>query len=457
VVQLAYIATILEREYPTMVIDALNEEISLESVVAAAKRYQPTHIFMATSSAAILYEKKVVAKRIKEVVPDATIASVGDTIPHLPEVMGPPIDVAIIGEAERTCRRICGGDQLRDIPGIMYLEKGKLKINAKAELLTPQELEGLPFPNWSLLNYKLFTYYPLLSVAPVVPILSSRGCPYACGYCSYSKNMGGRWRARTAQNVVDELENNVLQYGIKGVFFRDPLFSLDQERVREMCRLLLSRGLRIRFVFETRPELLTRQLVDELYTAGCRAINLGIEDIHPKVLRSVGRKPVDIQHITRIVGYAERRGIRITCFFILGLPDSTRKLVEETVAFSIALNPSHAEYKVLTPYPGTEVYRLAKRRGWIQKEGFGELGGYTSVMRISDELDPDYLNRASSEAFSKFYFRGSYFLREIYRGTFFSKSIMVIKTLWNLYGWRQKKREHCAYNHGKIVTRLHLE
>jgi len=456
VVQLVYIATILEKKYPTMVIDALNDEINLKQVLLNVKKFEPSHVFMATSSSTLLFEKNIVAKKIKEIVPMVKIISIGDTIPNLIDIMSEPIDIAIIGEVEKIASKICDGVALEKIKGIIYMKNGKRKINKKEKLLERKELNNLPFPNWSLFNYKNFTYYPMLSIEPVATILSSRGCPYACKYCSYSKNMGTKWRARIAKNVVDEIENDVKKYGFKGIVFRDPLFSLDKKRVEEICGLIIERKLKIQFVFETRPELLTKKMINNLYKAGCRGINLGIEDIHPETLKNVGRQAVNIDTIKEIVNYAEKRGIRTTCFFILGLPETTRKLLDETIKFSLDLNPSHAEYKILTPYPGTDIYEIAKKNGMIKKEEYEKLGGYSSVIKINKELSPEYLDKLSSQAFKNFYFRAGYIFREFLRGAVFSKANIIFKNLFKLWFGNKKMRMityNISLNGNKIILK----
>ena len=452
VVQLVYIATILENLYPTLVIDALNDEINLEETLSKIEKFKPSHVFMACSSSGIQYEKNTVAKGIKDLFPNVKIISVGDTIPNLIEMMGNPLDIAIIGEVEKSVLEICKGTPLKDIQGIIYLKNNKKITNKAAELLSGNDLDILPFPNWSLFNFKNFTYYPLISVEPVASMLSSRGCPYGCEYCSYTKNMGIRWRARSAKNVVDEIENNVKKYGFKGILFRDPLFSLDKQRVEEMCNLIVERKLEIQFVLETRPELLNEALIDKLAIAGCKGINMGVEDIHPETLKNVGRKSIDTDLVMKVVKYAEKKGIRTTCFFILGLPGTTRKLMDETIEFSKKLNPSHAEYKVLTPYPGTAIYERAKNEGWVKEESYDKLGGYSSVIKINEELNSEYLDNLSSKAFKQFYYRKNYVLKEIARGTAFSKARIVTKNLFRL--WSNNKNNNYSVSYKGNKTKL---
>ena len=243
--------------------------------------------------------------------------------------------------------------------------------------------------------------------------------------------------------MVDKIENKKKKYGCKGIVFRDPLFTLSLKRIEEMCDIIKKRKLGIVFSFETRPELLNHDILDKLYKAGCRAINFGVEDIHPEILRMISRKPVDQEKIIDTVHYAEKIGMRTTCFFIIGLPGSTKESIQETIQFSLKLNPSHADYKIATPYPGTSLYTMAKMNKWIIKEGYDNLGGYSATMQISDELSPEYLEQVCNDAFTKFYMRPTYFIREVKKGGILKKGLIILKNI---------KRKHSLNVPAVVIT-----
>ena len=431
VMQLVYTATILSEKHDVLVIDATNEDKTLNQILPKIKMFNPDFTFIAVSSSGILFERDVVAKKIKELT-NSRIITIGDTIPAVPELLKSPFDIAIIGEIEPVVEKIIAESDLNRIKGIIFRENNKLVIKERNRLLDGYELEKILFPKWNLFNYKRFTYYPLLVKEPVAPVLASRGCPFACHYCSYSENMGCKWRGRSAENVVDEVERNVNKFRFKGIAFRDPLFSFSAERVKKICRLLKERKIKVIWACETRPELLTKKIIDIMFSSGCRAINVGVESIHPVELKNVGCQPIDPEKLKEIVHYAEKKGIRVTCFFILGLPGATRKSVKEIIDFSIKLNPSHAEYKVATPFPGTKLYHRAKENKWITFENYEKFGGYSSSMQISEELSPEFLEKASSDAFKNFYLRKDYIVRELFRRNLVSKFMMMGKTIWRM-------------------------
>ncbi len=428
VMDLVYIATILSKNHNVKVIDAPNENKTLEGIKKDIESFNPDYAFMSVSSSGILFERDSVAKYIKEINKDCKIITVGETITHLPNLLKEPFDIAIKSEPELIVNDICDEVDLKKIKGIIYLDKSKLKFNPDLPLLEGVEQEKLPFPKWELFPYKEYTYYPLLFKTPVATLQSTRGCPYGCHYCSYPHNQGLRWRYRNAENVVQEMEEDYKKYKFKGIFMRDPLFTLDKKRIEDMCNKLIEKDIKLVWAVETRPELLNSPLLDKMYSAGCRAINMGVESVDIEVLKKVGRYPINQDKIKEVVNYAESIGIRTTCFFIFGLPGATKQNIQDTINFSLALNPSHADYKVATPFPGTKMYEAAKANNWIISEEYEKIGGYSSAMQVNPELTPDYLESKSSEAFSDFYFRGNYIFRELKRGSLLTKTKMMFKT-----------------------------
>ncbi len=428
VLQLVYAATILKNSgFNVLVIDAVNENKSLQDIMPKIINFNPDYVVMACSASCFIYERDTVAKTIKEKCPNSKIIVEGEMINERPDLLLPNFDVATLGEIEQSIVKICSREDLSQIPGIAFNLNNELKKNSYASKLEKEQLEQLPFPDWSMFPYKKYVYYPMVSKKPLVTILTSRGCPYGCGYCPYPTNQGLKWRARDAKNIFDEMKYDYEKFGVKGFFFRDPLFSLNQRRVEELCSILIENKLDVGFVFETRPELLKKEVIDLLAKAGCECINFGVEDIHPEILKMINRKPLDTDKILETVNYCEKVGIWTTCFFILGLPGSTPQTIKETIEFSFKLFPSQVEYKIATPFPGTELYEMAKRNKWLNSESFDHLGGYSSAMQISEELTPEYLEKEVNSAFNKFYFSPRFITREILRGRVFKDISFLIR------------------------------
>ena len=428
--QLVNAATILKQKgYDLQVIDAVNTGKELDYVLNRAVKFRPDMVIMGVSSSCFRYERDEVAKRLKQKIKGVKIIAVGDMITEMPNELLPWFDIAIMGEIEQSIVQICEGRRYEEIPSIIWKEGKKVrKSSGGKQFISSAELEKIPFPDWSLFPYNSYSYYPMLQKSPVALIQASRGCPYGCGYCPYPANQGRQWRSRSAENVFREMKQDVERFGFKGIFFRDPLFTADQDRVERLCDLIIKSGLKVKFVFETRPELLTNPgLIRKLANAGCKTINFGVEDIHPEILKNISRLPLPTDQILNTIHECEKNNIRTTCFFVLGLPGSTKKTMDETIRFSRQLFSSQTEYKVATPFPGTLLYDMAKKNKWITKEGFDNLGGYSASMRTSDEFDEEYLEKLTEKSTVNFYFSSRYLLRYFLRGDFITTAYHLIK------------------------------
>ncbi len=225
VVQLVYAATILDKEgFRLKVIDAGNENTNLDCVIKEAIEFKPDFILMAVSSAGIIFERDIVACTLKKHLPNSKIIAVGDMITEMPELIKPWFDIAIMGEVENSILQLCKNTAPENIPGLLLNKNNEIINTGTASRLEQKELETLPMPAWHLFPFKKYRYYPMVTKTPLATIQASRGCPYGCGYCPYTKNQGKPWRSRSAQNIFEEILHDI-KIGFRGFFFRDPLFT----------------------------------------------------------------------------------------------------------------------------------------------------------------------------------------------------------------------------------------
>jgi len=419
VMQLVYAATILSKKHEILVIDALNEGSNANEVIKRVTEFNPEFTIMSISSSEIAFEKKM-GMEIKKL--GSKVITVGDTIPNKIELFDNSFDISVEGEIEPIVEEIIQGN-VEKIPGILYFKNNKVKRNTKRNFMTPEELDNIPFPKWELFPYKKYRYYPLLLKEPIVSMLSSRGCPFGCYYCSYSRNEGKILRNRSAENVVSEMLS-LKKIGIKGIIFRDPLFTGDIERTKKICEKLIENKSELVWGCETRPELVNNETLNLMKKAGCRAINFGIESINEKELSAVGRKKINPEYLKNILKYAKQIEINTTGFFILGLPEATKKSMNETINFSRNVGLSFAEYKVATPYPGTKLYELAIKNKWIKSDKWG---GYEATMQIDKDITPDYLNSLCEKSFRDFYYDPKWIMWQL-QNDFFGKTKMLAKS-----------------------------
>ncbi len=259
-----------------------------------------------------------------------------------PELFSGLYDFLIVGEPESALNALVDGE----IPqGII-------------QSLPVQDLDILPFPDWSVFPYKKFRYGAMIPKHPFLFLSASRGCPLGCSYCPYK--VFGLYRQRDPLRVADEVEYLVERYKAKGLMFRDPFFSLNRVKSECLSEELLRRNIHIHWGCETKIDSLDEQLLENLYASGLRLIKVGIESVNRNGLSRLGRATSGREHEKRMVDYCRKKGIRIAAFYILGLPEDTEETMQQTVKYAQILNTDFANFTLCTPLPGTAFYEQMK-------------------------------------------------------------------------------------------------
>lgn len=317
----------------------------------------------------------------------ATVAFVGPFATYEPEALLDVADVIVSGEPEHYAATVAEGGPV-----------GSGLVSSP----NVDDLDTLPFPDWRFFPLHTYSYFPALRQRPVVTVLASRGCPYKCEYCPYEII---RWRHRCADNVVAELEYLRRDFGVRGVIFRDPIFSVHRQRTADLMEMMVRRGLKLRWACETRMDCLDEELLTLMHRAGLRVLNVAIESSNDSVLTDVSRRPIATEQQERIVNACERLGIRVTVFYVLGLPEDTRDSIRETVRYAKQLNTHVAQFFVYTPFPGTVLYDRVKRD--ITGQRWEQFDCYTPVVKHPKLTDQEIL-RLKEWAFVSYYFRPAY-------------------------------------------------
>lgn len=308
----------------------------------------------------------------------------------MPQLFLNECDFVIRGEPEEAAYRMADGFQPHGIVESKFIDN----------------LDELPFPKWEIFPYKDYSYMPALKERPFLPVLSSRGCAFTCNYCPYLVNY--KWRQRSAKNVLDEIGHLIERFGIKAMLFRDPIFTLDRERTNEIARGILERGYKIRWACETRLDRVDKELLKNMYSAGLRVMNVGIESADTNVVKKASRKPVEIEHQEEMVRYCDELGIRITAFYMFGMPDDTRKTLLDTIGYSKKLNTHVAQFFIFTPFPGTEYFESVKND--IQEKDWERFDCYTPVFRHKNLSNKEILD-LKEKAFVSYYYRPAWAAR----------------------------------------------
>ncbi len=207
-------------------------------------------------------------------------------------------------------------------------------------------------------------------------MLTSRGCPHNCIFCSNHLVMGKRWRGRSPENVVDEIEQLIGTYSIKQIDFIDNNMSHDKKRMEKISDLIIEKGLDIEWYTPDglRADTLDECLLNKMKASGCKGIRIAPESGVQRVVNQIIKKNLDLGDVEKAVIWAKKAGIKVGVFFILGLVGETKEDMEETIRYAYKLRKLGAEnfhFSIATPLYGTELYEQAKRGGFL-KEGFSD-------------------------------------------------------------------------------------
>ena len=309
---------------------------------------------------------------------------------HTPELLANHADFLIKGEPEHAVMRMAAGETMTGI------------VQSPAI----SNLDTLPFPAWDLFPRGRVRHAigrSLLAAHSAFPVLSSRSCPEFCTYCPH--RITAPYRSRSPENVVAEIEEICRQNNRAYLIFRDPLFTKERDRSMAIAEGIIRKGLPVRFECETRLDDLDKDLIDLLHRAGLATVTFGVEALDPATLKKVGRRPIPPEHQREIVAYCRAKGISTEGFYVLGFLTDTVESIRASIEYSVDLGSTLALYKILTPYPGTPLYKHMKPL--ITETDPEKFDGYTPTFQHPN-LSADDLRYLLAAAYARFYFRPSW-------------------------------------------------
>ena len=318
------------------------------------------------------------------------VGFVGLAASKLPELFEPAADFIVIGEPEAAMLRLVAGETLT------------------GRVVSPdiERLDTLPFPRWDLATgprRRIGVPFAGRPVGGSFPVLASRGCPEFCTYCPHRILSGHR--ARSVSNIVDEITALATAHRRPHIVFRDPLFTEDRGRVTALCRAVIEKALVLTFECETRLDRLDPDLLTLMHRAGLRAMSFGVEAQSATTLKKVGRRPIPEAHHRSIVQHCRQLGIVTAAFYVFGFPDDDWASVNASIDYAVELGSTVAQFKVLTPYPGTPLYnRMAST---ITETNWERFDGFTPTF-THPKLSQEQLIFLLGAAYTRFYMRPSY-------------------------------------------------
>ena len=365
---LGYLAAVLLQDgFAVDLVDMDVEDMGEGELAALLERVRPAVVGISATTLTVKNAIRV-AKIVKRSSPDALVVLGGPhtTVRPLDALCYPWVDVVVRGEGERTFLELCravraGGELPAPINGTTW------RVNGGCRALPPRarilDLDTLPFPARHLM--------PLDRYNIPGTVLTSRGCPFACGFCAGPLVLGRRYTARSAECVVDEVQTLIDLFGLTSFYFVDDTMTASARRLLRLCdgmrRLRIPSRLtrRLKWTCEARADSATRATLAAMASAGCTTIQFGMESGSQALLDTLGKK-VTLEQIENAVAWSRAAGISPVLSMVFPHPDETEVTFRQTLAFIQKLYDLGAEKIIpalLTPFPGTRFFEERERLG----------------------------------------------------------------------------------------------
>ena len=319
----------------------------------------------------------------------------------------PYVDVAVYGEGETALTGIAGDVPLRDVQGIHYRVGTSVLTNPPTALLTSEALDALPLPDKSLIDFKRYSGLFPVGRRPCMFVMSSRGCPYQCSFCSKSV-YGNTLRLRSPENIMDEVELLYRDWGVREIHFGDDTFNANRGWANDLLDLVIKRGFHKKLVFRValrvNEKILDMELLQHLKAAGVWFIYYGVENGDQGMLDRM-QKGITVAEVERAFKMTHSIGLKTEAFFIIGLPGETRETIQASRDLYKRLKPFWGGFSRALPFPGTAFTAEAEREGNLLSKDYDTFGPGTMAVRTdaltAAELDQEVVSANRMADFDK--------------------------------------------------------
>lgn len=433
---LGYLASIAESlGNDVRIIDPEASELNLGDLEKELSKFYPDVVGISTPTPSI-YEAYKIAKLAKRINEDSKVLIGGCHATFCDDEIleqCKSIDIVVRGEGEKTLEELISKKfkDLREIKGITYREGNRIRRNEDRGLI--KNLDDVPFPAYHLFPMDAYK----AGGKKFSTMITSRGCPFSCVFCSSSKLFGKVWRGRSAENVVEEMRMLQDEYGIKEFEFLDDTFTLNKRRAIEISNLIRKEGMDVSFTCSSRADTINREVAEKLNKAGCHTIYIGVESGDPRILKKL-KKGITLKQAADAIKLIKENDMNVVASFILGYFDEGVEEMRRTIEFSKRLNPDYAQYTIFTPYKGTEAYEIANSRDLFLTKDWRK---FTTVdVVVKSRATPAQVKQMWQRAYLEFYLRPSYLFNSIRKKNFFVLKT-IASSIKNLPGLMNTMRE----------------
>jgi anaerobic magnesium-protoporphyrin IX monomethyl ester cyclase len=364
-----YVAAALEAAgYPVTYLD-VNEPERRRGQIAIPQGHMMVCLSASTFS---FLEAGEMAERIKKESPESLVVLGGPHTSLEPEKIleNPHLDLLVVGEGEETIVEVARAveEQGRfdtrmadEIGGIAFRHEGVVRRTPPRPWI--EDLDRIPFPAFHLFPMHLYQQYPMIT---------ARGCPFDCVFCSSKTVWGRKWRARSPENIIQEIQHAIERFNLREKYFAvlDDTFNLDVGRAEAICDGIVEAGLKIRWINSgIRADRVPPSLAKKMRRAGCEVVGVGIESANRTVLENI-KKGETLEELTLGIRTLQGAGIRVFGFFMIGNPGDTLETVRETIDYAKTMGLWGADFSMAVPYPGTQLWDIIERQGRFVKKDY---------------------------------------------------------------------------------------
>ncbi|MFH0831792.1 MAG: radical SAM protein [archaeon] len=365
------------------------------------------------------FENAVIVSKIAKKVNEKIITVVGG--PHasckpLDFLNEKSIDFVMMGEGEYAFDELVNSlENNKDFSGInnlAYRKNGEYIINQKKEIA---ELDSIPFPAYHLINmnnyFRISRNLGRVSAGIIkgkrVSVITSRGCPYNCSFCSIHSHMGRKWRAHSAEYVIKHIEYLISNFAVSHISFEDDNLVLDTQRLEKILDWMNKENVGITWDTPNgiRADRVNYEILKKMKRAGCSSLKVGVESGDQDFLNRFVGKNLDLKKVVEIADSCKMLNIPLTGFFIIGFPEETKSNIKNTLDFAYMLKKRYYADSVITiamPLIGTEIYRRSKEKNYLVKgHNPSEFGSKDSLVIETENFNVDYLKSERNRFYQK--------------------------------------------------------
>ena len=385
-ISLMYSAGILASQgHDIAYVDAQAERLDAANTIARVRRFKP-EVIVAVVNLPSIEGDAYLLDALRKKCSGAKLICIGTVCKAIPDELGKMnfADVIVLGEPESVLpilvRRISDNREIDKVSNIGIVDNGRLHVTRESEEIA--DFESLPWPPYRLMPTTRYRDPYFGRAVRFLTVWTSKGCPMPCSfYCPYPLGLGKTTRFRSSEDVLNEIEYLHREFGVTGLIFRDQTFTLNQSRAEEICDLLISRKMRIRWLCETRFDAVNENLLKKMKKAGCSEIHFGLESGDPVLLKRIGKPGMKLSTVKEAIKLTKKVGIKPMTHVIVGLPGETPQTIRKTHDTLKETGITRVNVNIATPYPGTPLFKYALRKGLIETLDWTRYTSFNRVMR----------------------------------------------------------------------------